>query len=158
MTSSALLAAARPWVPEWVVWMSVRPRKVELLQLGRRVAAVEARQRARVPLADQQPVGVEALELAGVVDVGDRNDRACAAREGVRGHRERTEDVDDDREAAGALRARARSRRNDGSQPAATRLARCSPARTRFASTGCSFMTTTLARLKKLKSVALAQV
>ena len=34
---------------------------------------------------------------------------------------------------------------------------RCSRT-TRFASTGCSFITTTLARLKKLKSVALAQV
>ena len=57
--------------------------QIEPLQLGRRVAAVEARQRARVTLADQQPVRVEALELAGVVDVGDRNDRARAASECV---------------------------------------------------------------------------
>ena len=80
--------------------------QVEPLQVGRRVAAVEARQRARVTLADQQPVRMEALELPRVVDGGDRNDRARAARERVRGDRERAEDVDDDRQAAGALRAR----------------------------------------------------
>ena len=99
---------------------------------------------------------MQALELARVGDVGNGNDRAGAAGEGVSGDGERAEHVDDDDQPA-RVRGRPRRSPRDESQPAATRLARCSLT-TRFASTGCSFMTTTLARLKKLKSVALAQV
>jgi hypothetical protein len=70
-----------------------------------------------VALADQQPVRVQALELAGFVDGGDGNDRASAACEGVRGYREGAEDIDDDREPASGPGARDEVGEMDLSQP-----------------------------------------
>jgi len=63
--------------------------QVEALELGRRVAAVETGQRAGMTLADQQPVGMQALELAGLGDVGNGNDGAGAASERVSSERRR---------------------------------------------------------------------
>jgi hypothetical protein len=57
-------------------------------------------------LADQQPVRVQPLQLARLVDVGDWHDGTRTASEGVRRQGKGAEDVDDDCETAGAARAR----------------------------------------------------
>jgi hypothetical protein len=105
-------------------------------------------------LADQQPVGMQPLELRASRRRRPERWRAPAS-EGVRRQGEGAEDVDDDCEPR-ALRAPATKSavwNSAGRHPLGTLQLT-----TRLASTGCSFMTTTLARLKKLKSVALAQV
>lgn len=142
------------------------PVELVRLQLGRRVAAIEAGQTARVTLADEQPLTVRTLQRTRLIDVSDRDDARRATSSSVCGEREGAEYVDDDGDTARAACTFDEVGYADTHimqglpyaaellPPLALRWSRTM----RLASAGRSLSTTTFARLKKLKSVALAQV
>ena len=84
---------------------STLPRKVERTDFGRRIAGIETRQLAGVPLAGEHGAWKAPAQLERLVDVADRKHSRCAHVEGMRRDGEGTEHVDHHCDAARLPRA-----------------------------------------------------
>ena len=103
-------------------------REVEALDRGRRVADIEAGDRAAADLAGEEERRIVALEGKRLLVIGDKHDLARAGRDAERRGGEGSEDIDDDGMARRSARTIEETRDADVHRPI-TACARRAPSR-----------------------------